>query len=350
MPHTSPQPLAPVPAITRSGGRRRAGALAAAVALVMLAVTACSSDDGEAAITVGSRSVPASTFEKQLDAIKKNKVLKDQVVQDGKLDAGAVSTWATNVVQSQVAVAAVKKAKGEVTSEDRAEALNRAREFFGSDAAFDAFPDWFKAGVLGVDAFVPAYIRMNTPRPTEAVLRQAYDESLTRNCASKRYVSRIVTTTEATASAAAAEVAGGADFGQVAGRVSTDQQSAQAGGALGCLDGQQVDATLAATAAATPLGQVSAPFSTPEGWQVVKVVDVATALPYDEVKSEIRTELQYGRPGQEALAKAVAGADVTIQPRFGRWVVREGRGMVVERTPASSSSSSSSSTTTTTKG
>lgn len=343
MPETAPFPSAPL-------ARRRPFRVIVAVAALVAMAAACSSDDGEAAITVGDREVPASTFEKQLDAIKNNQVLKSQVVHDGKLDEGAVVAWANNVVQSQVAVEEVTKANGSVTSEDRAEALNRSREFFGSDEAFDAFPGWFKAGVLQVEAFVPAFVRMNTPKPTEQTLRQAYDESLARNCASGRYVSRILTSDEGLARAAAADLAAGADFAQLAGRISTDDASKEAGGAIGCLDGAQVDATLAATANATPLGQVSAPFSTPEGWQVVKVVDVGTALPFEDVKSEIRIELQYGRPGQEALAKALAGADVTIQPRFGRWVVRDGRGSVVERKTGRSTSSSSSSTTTTTTG
>lgn len=317
---------------------------------VVVLLAGCSSSDSPAAVTVGSETESRATIDGDLKAISTNSVLKDRVVTNGKLDPAAAAVWLSALVGTMVAQPAVEKAKGDISSEDRADALNRLREFFGSDAAFKAMPDSFQARALQQFGFVSAYVRLRTKRPTEADLRKAYDGSLARNCASRRYVSQIISPTEELSRAAATDLAGGTSFSQVAQRLSTDKASAQRGGALGCLDGQQsVDATLAATAAATPIGQVSQPFSTSAGWQIIKVEDVGTVLAYDKVKSEIRSELQYGAAARAKLKKAVATAKVKIDPKYGRWVVTKGDGRVeAPKSAATTTTTQAGSTTTTT--
>jgi parvulin-like peptidyl-prolyl isomerase len=336
----------------RSAPRWRRGAPAAALVVLALLLAACGSSDGPAGITVGSEDVPIKTINEELNAIAKNKVIASQAAVDGKIRPDVAASWLTTDVQIQVAKQAVERANQRTSDEDRAEALNYANEHFGSEAAFTAFPDWFKARILQQYSFVPAYVRLHTKPPTEQQMRTAYDSSLGQNCASRRYVFRIVTADEATARAAAAEIGNGTDFSQVASRVSTDASSRQQGGALGCLDGQQqLDPTLRSTVDATAVGSVSAPFSTADGWQIVKVDDVGKVLAYDKVKSEIRATLQYGPAGRAALAKTMAKARVKVDPRFGRWVVKDGIGHVEEPKPAATSTTSTpgepSSTTTT---
>jgi hypothetical protein len=347
MPETLSQPSAP------RGGRRAPAVLLLALALVL---AACGSSDDPAGITVGSTEIPTKQIDLELDAIAKNKVIASQAAVDGKIRPEVAESWLTTDVQIAVAKNAVQKAKEKPNAEDRAAAINWGNEHFGSEQAFNAFPDWFRAKVLLDYAFVPAYQRLHSKPPTEQQMKDAYTSSISRNCASGRYVFRILNPTEATVRGAAQQIAGGTDFSQVAQTVSTDPASKEQGGALGCLDGQQVDPTLAATANGTALGTVSAPFSTAEGWQIVKVEDVGTVLAYDSVKSEIRNSLQYGPEGRAALDEAVAKAKVKLDSRFGRWVVTDGQGhVVVAKSGASKSSTTTSSapgepsTTTTTK-
>jgi hypothetical protein len=322
----------------RSAPRWRRGPLAVFLLVLSLLPAACGSSE-DAGITVGSEDLPITTVNDELNAIAENQVIASQAAVDGKIRPEVAASWLTTDVQIQVAEHAVEKAKQRPTREDRAEALKFANQHFGSEAAFTAFPGWFKARILEQYAFVTAYVRRRTKAPTEQQVRAAYDSSLGQNCASRRFVFRIVTADEATARAAAAEIGKGTDFSQVASRVSTDSTSRTAGGAMGCLDGQQLDPTLTATANATAVGSVSAPFSTAEGWQVVKVEDVGTVLAYDKVKPEIRATLQYGPAGRAALAKAMAQARVKVDPRFGRWVVKEGVGRVEEPRSAATSTS-----------
>jgi parvulin-like peptidyl-prolyl isomerase len=337
MSKTFSQPSAP-----RRG--RRAPFVVLAAALVL---AACGSSSGDSAgITVGSTEISTKEIDRELNAIAKNKVIASQAAVDGKIRPEVAESWLTSDVQIAVAKNAVKKAKKKPSSEDRAAALNWGNEHFGSEQAFNAFPDWFQAKVLLDYAFVPAYQRLHSKVPTEQEMRDTYTSSLTRNCQSGRYVFRILSPDQATVQAAAAQVAAGTDFSQVAKTVSTDAASKEQGGAIGCLDTQQRDATLTATANATPLGSVSPPFSTSEGWQIVKVEDIGKVLPYDQVKSEIRDTLQYGDEGRAALNQAVAKAKVKLDPRFGRWVVTGGQGHVV----APKSKSSRSTTTTSAPG
>jgi PPIC-type PPIASE domain len=321
--------------------RRRAPAVLLLAAALVLAACGSSSDDA-AGITVGSTEISTKEIDRELSAIAKNKVIASQAAVDGKIRPEIAESWLTTDVQIAVAKNAVQKAKGRTSGEDRAAALNWGNEHFGSQQAFDAFPDWFRTKVLLDYAFVPAYQRLHSKTPTEQQMRDAYTSSLSNNCKSGRYVFRILSPNEATVQAAAAQVAGGTDFSQVAKTVSTDAASKEQGGAIGCLDGQQLDATLTATANGTAVGSVSAPFNTAEGWQIVKVEDVATVLPYDKVKSEIKATLQYGEEGRAALNQAVAKSKVKLDRRFGRWVVTDGQGHVV----APKSKSSQPSTTT----
>ena len=357
MPETLPQPSS-APAPSRAGTRRalRTGARLQVVAIVaVLAVlfAACSSSDSEAAATVNSDSVSSSTVTSELATIAKNPTVKKKAVVKGKLDPSISAAWLMLIIQTQVAKAANEKAGTKIVAADRTEAAHWADGYFGDAATFAKFPAKFRESMIKRYADVPAYVRTNTPAPTAADVQTAYDESLTRNCVSRRYVSHILVATEAEAKATAAQLAAGTDFKEVASKVSTDQESGSRGGALGCLDDQQLDPTFGAAADALPLGGVSAAVQTQYGWHIIKVEDVATGLPFDSVKNEIRTDLiEQGPAGRSKLQKLMAAAKVTVASRFGRWVVKSGIGRVEAPTSASTSTStqpSSSSTTTTTK-
>ncbi len=346
MPETLSQP---------SARRRWRCAVPAALLVALVTVLAACGSDDPTALTVGPTEISTKTVNDELNTIAKNKILKSQATVKGKIRPEIAASWLTTDVEIAVAKQAVQKAKGDANDKDRAQALNWAHEHFGSDAAYNAFPDWFKVRILGQYAFIPAYVRMHSKTPTEQDMRNAYTSSLSTNCGSKRYVFRIVVPSEAQAQQVAAQVAAGTDFSQVAAQVSTDTSSKQQGGAMGCLDSaqQQVDPTFLAQANATPIGSVSAPFQGAEGWQVVKVQDVGTVLAYDKVKSEIKSTLQYGDEGRSALTKLMAGTKVKVDPQFGRWVVQQGVGQIQPPKSAKSSTTTTApagaSTTTTSK-
>jgi len=351
MPETLPHPAAARSAHARAPHDRPLARswwrIVAVVSVLALGLAACGSDS-EAALTVGSKSVDQSTVGAELAAIAKNPKIKERAVVKGKLEPGIISAWITTLVIAEVAEQAVEKAGTKIIKADRDEAKSWADGYFGDAAAFAAFPEEFRKDALARYANVPAYVRTHTKPPTAAQVRAAYDESLSRNCPSRRYVSHILLATDADAQAAAAELAAGADFKAVAAKSSTDAQSANRGGALGCIDNQQIDPAFATAAAATPAGQVSAPVKTDFGWHIIKVEDVAQALPFDTVKAEIRTGLiEQGPEGRDKLRKLTAAAKVKVASRYGRWVVKDGTGEVEPKQSSTTTTTAPSSSTTT---
>lgn len=300
----------------------------ALLTVLALVLTACGSDDS-AGVTVGSNNVSAKTLDAQLAAIAKNPALKSQAVVKGKIAPTAVATWLTHVVEIEVARQAVQKAGTKITKADKSQAQDSTESFFGGSSAFGAFPKSFRDDVIASYANVPAFVRTHTKAPTDAEVRKSYDDSLAQSCPSHRFVSQILSTSEAAAQAAAAQLAQGTDFKQVAAQSSADQQTASRGGAFGCIDQAQLDPTLTAAIAAVPVGQTSSPVQLSDGWHIIKVQDPLEALPFEGVKGEIRSNLiETGPDGTKALVKLMAAAKVTVAHRFGRWVVKDGQGSV----------------------
>ncbi|MGZ4688178.1 MAG: peptidylprolyl isomerase [Acidimicrobiia bacterium] len=352
MPETLPQlprvtthPQSPPP----GGHARTARSLVAILGVLAIVLAACSSSS-PAALTVGSRTVDETTVKEQLDAIATNKDLKAQVATAGKIKPEAAATWITQLVPMELAQGINEKAGTKITKADQTAAKDWANGVFGQ-SAFSAFPSSFKTKVINRYASIPAYIRTHTKVPTETQLKTAYAQGLQQNCPSRRYVSQILVATEATAKDLAAQIANGGNFATIARANSTDTQSAQVGGAYGCLESQQTAPIFAGSAAAVPVGQVSAPVQLSDGWHIIKVQDVEEVINFEKVKPEIVTQLR-GQEGRSKLNKLVTAAKVKVASKYGHWVVKNGQG-TVEPPKASSSTTStrapSSGSTTTTK-
>lgn len=328
-------------ASTSSPGRARSrAALVGLLALVTVAAGACSGGSAAAAVTVNGTTVSQPTVDRELAAIRSNPQLQSQATAAGArsvIDA----TWLTAVVETEVAAQAVRRAHVRITSDDRAAAQTWADGYFGDASVFAAFPKWFRDSVLARYANVPAIVRKHAKQPTDADVQADYERSLAQNCPSGRLVSHILVSSQQAALSVEAQLAAGTTFAQLAMKQSTDTASASRGGALGCIDNQQLDPTFAAAANATPVGKVSAPVHTQFGWHVIKVENVRSAVPLASVEKEIRVDLVEQSPeGMQALVKTMAAAKVKVAPRYGKWVVRNGQGQVQPRTPATSSTTS----------
>lgn len=130
---------------------------------------------------------------------------------------------------------------------------------------------------------------------TEQAVRARYDQEAARRQGEEEVHARhILVQTETEARAAMAEIKGGADFAEVAKRLSKDPGSRDSGGDLGFFKKGDMVPEFAEAAFAMQPGQISsAPVRTPFGWHIIKVEERRTApVPsFEESRQEIERKL-----------------------------------------------------------
>ncbi len=123
-------------------------------------------------------------------------------------------------------------------------------------------------------------------------------------------VSRIVVATKEKADEIRRSAAQGAPFEQLAKEQSTDEASKQQGGDIGWVKPGYKEPELLRAVDALEPNQISEPFSTPAGWQIVKVTEKRPAVQkqYADVKKVITQQLQMTKQREilEATAKELS--------------------------------------------
>ncbi|HMG28342.1 MAG TPA: peptidylprolyl isomerase [Acidimicrobiia bacterium] len=302
---------------------------ALAGAVVVAVVAAGCSSVRPPALTVNGSDISRDSVDSELAAIADNPDLKEQISgTDGTIKSGGSSIWLTHVVTQQVVDREVQRRRIAVRAADRRAGQAQAANFFGPQA-FVAFPKWFRDQTTGEFARQQALFRATGAPPSDAEVRAAYQTAMAQfrqQCPSGRFVSHILVPSQQLAAGLAAQISAGASFEQIASQQSTDTASARDGGALGCIDGQQLAPAFQQVAASLPLNQVSAPVQTQFGWHLILVRDT---IPFEQLQNGLRQRLEQQSPAaQRKLIARVARADVDVDPRYGRWVVRDGRGAV----------------------
>ncbi len=300
----------------------------AGVAAVM-ALAGCSAVR-PAALTVNGTDISRSSVDDELQAIAENPGLKGEISSsDGTIKSSGSTIWLTQIAQQPVVDREVRRRHVTVTAGDRRAGQAQAQNFFGPQV-FAEFPKWFRDRAGARFSRQQALLRATGTAPSDADVRAAYNTAiaqLRQQCPSGRFVSHILVPSQQLAAGLAAQARAGTSFETLASQQSTDRNSAIDGGALGCIDGQQFEPQFQQAASTLPLNQVSAPVQTQFGWHVILVRD---SIPFELLEGPLRQRLEQQSPeAQRQLDALVARADVDVDPRYGRWVVRGGRGSVV---------------------
>ena len=133
-------------------------------------------------------------------------------------------------------------------------------------------------------------------------------------------VSHILVTSREKADDVRGRIARGEDFAAVAKAESSDTQSAQKGGELGCniTPATEYVPEFLLAIFTQPVGEVGGPVQTQFGFHVIKVTSRQTP-PYDQVKDDVRQKLSTN--GQEKLLtwlqETVNKARIEINPKYG---------------------------------
>jgi hypothetical protein len=198
---------------------------------------------------------------------------------------------------------------------------------------FAAFPQWFQDEMVDRQARVAA-LQSELPgfTPSEASLREYFDRNMASSCISNQLVSHILVTTEAEATAVAAELAQGTSFQELARTRSIDTGSARLGGALWCTASQELadaDRDFQAGVIALQPGQTSGPVRSQFGYHIIRI----TPWDFENVRPivEQRYTQTVENPLTRLLNRSLRRTDVWVDPRYGR-AVRTG-GTVFIRPP-----------------
>ncbi len=132
-------------------------------------------------------------------------------------------------------------------------------------------------------------------------------------------LSGIVTASQAAANAAAAKLAAGQSFADVAKSDSTDTSSAANGGVLGCAVASET--TLGTDVAKLPVGGVTAPLSVNGSYLILQLTKRTPSASFAASLAAVRQAVLSAGEAKAGtvLRKVVAGSDITVDSRYGTW-------------------------------
>lgn len=298
-------------------------ALLALVAVPVLA--ACGDETDPDALEVNGTTFSQSSVDDELNAISDNETFVDFVTEqggeisssEGTINSTVTANWLTQIVIGQVAADALADAGIEVTDADREEGRSQSEQVFGNAENFDAFDTSFQDDVVDRNAALVAFDQAAAAGDLD-LSDDVIDDAIAQAkdaCESGRFVSHILVETQAEADVLALELAGGADFGDVAQESSTDGSAAQ-GGALGCYEAGTYVQEFADAVEAAELDEVTQPVQSEFGFHLILVSD----------------EPPVAQVTADALGLLVRTADVSVEPRYGSWDGENGQ--VVPPEPA----------------
>lgn len=253
------------------------------------------------------------------------KFLKSQtppfkVSHDLSADTRLTAIWLSQLIQQATIDELFATRHLHVTAADRKTAETTAAQLFPDPAIFKAFDAKFRAAMTDRTARTNAVLASYTD--TSDAAGQAYFRSHATQfgCASGKNVAHILVKTQAAAQAIVDQLAAGGSFATIATQQSTDTQSAQQGGSLGCLAAGEFVAAFQTAADAAPFGTPIGPVHTQFGYHVI-LVTKAAAPTYADVKAQVTQALQ--QQGSQSLSAAVNGLfkkfKVHVDRRFGTW-------------------------------
>ena len=275
------------------------------VGVIFLAV-----DDGPTAASIGDSSISRESVDEELQVLAENKTLQRAIERagapavsnsDGSVTAEIGAGWVSLLVAQKLAEQEVERRGLEPTKADLRRARVLAVQSVGGVNVFNDLPEWLRDRLLDRWENVAILEHELIDEPTPAL-----QQGVAEQCPSGRFVSHILVESDVEAQAVLQELEGGADFADVAERESFDQGSAEQGGSLGCIDGQDFIEPFATVAATQPIGEVSEPFTTDFGTHIVLVSDEPPASTLESAALE------------QVLNRA-RGEDVDLNDRYGFW-------------------------------
>lgn len=311
-----------------------AGALATLL-VAGVAVTAYT-DANDWAARVDGIEISERRFLDELAQFRENPTLEQGLGggSDGTVPSQLAGLWLSRLVQQELVERLADEQGVRPTQQHVQTAESIEIQQFGGEEAWGAFPEWFRDRLVVRDAVFLAVIEEVGGTPTEADLLREYEssqEEFLQACAS-----HILVETREEADAVKAELDAGGDFAVVATERSIDEGSAARGGDLGCQRRESYVEPFDSQVFTLPLNTVSDPIETQFGFHIAKVA-AREVTPFEEVRPELAQRALAAAQERFArvLLERIEGADVQVNPKYGRFEVDvQGPRVVAPEPPA----------------
>jgi parvulin-like peptidyl-prolyl isomerase len=319
-----------------------------AVLLSAVLLAACNGGVGaDEAATVNGEPIPRDLLERIVNA----QLEGPNAPEDAEQRQEATGEVQRNVLTTLIGIEIVSQLADEQGVEPSEEELEEVQaeqvELAGGEEQFDQFletigldEDEYRelivADLARRDALTAQYGEEVSDQQVEAAYEERREtEFLTRS------TRHILVETEDEADDVVDQLDEGADFGDLAGEVSTDPGSGEQGGELGDQPRGSFVPEFDEAVWNAEIGDVVGPVESEFGFHVIEVLD-ETEVSYDEAEPQLRAELE-GAAGQtpelvELFEGAYADADIEVGSGLGEWDPELGQvvepGAVGEAEPA----------------
>jgi PPIC-type PPIASE domain len=290
------------------------GALGATLALALSAgLTSCDTVPAKAA-TVNGSDISRADFERDIKALAANpSLLNITGATEASIPSGTARDWLAQVITWRAA----EDLLADRGLSPSADAVKEFQDQLTAGPAKD-LPRSMKDEIAHGAASIRTLEQLPAPSKADLEAQYAVSPASTGTLCARH----ILVKTEDEANAVLEELAAGADFAELAKQSSTEEAAKDTGGALAGTDGNaclplntfqaEYDPDFTAGLLAAQPGVPSDPVRSQFGWHVILV------RPFDEVADDM-VKLVGSAPGDAALTGALGTADVTVDPRYGRW-------------------------------
>jgi foldase protein PrsA len=305
-----------------------------ATVVVIVGLAACGSETARpAAAVVNGRRITVGTIEDSLDRFVSSKEFETAVAEQDPeaFKREYQQTVLSRLIRREVLAAEAEDAGVEVTEKDVQDQLDQVIEDVGGQEQFQTELDNRNLSQEEVEGFVRDSLIEQALReevtadlaPTDAELEEYYQDNIDQF--SEIHTAHILVETNERAvelwqrlrAAPADEVE--ELFADLARKFSIDTASAKRGGDLGFVQGSQFVPEYTQGVASLAVGEISNPVRTQFGFHVIRLID-ERSTPFEDVRDRLVGELGAQRQEeawQEFLTEAYAGADVTVNSRYG---------------------------------
>jgi parvulin-like peptidyl-prolyl isomerase len=336
-----------------------------------LVTSACGDAIRPSAAKVNGTTITKDELDEELQAIEGNSIYVQSVQQGGfdvlgKGQGTLTEDFVGRVLTRQIFLSLVhqevQRRKLTISDADIDRSQDEVVQSVGGNQVFTKFPKAYQRTLLRRNAeVVKLQQALGGPAVTDEAIKAYYDanpDQFAQTCVShilfavtgsNGQLDQAATAAQsdqllAQATAARAEIVGGADFAAVAAQKSADTSNKDQGGNLECGAAGRFVPEFEQAMDALPINEVSQPVKTQFGYHLIKVTSrdpqpLADATP--AIRQQLESEGQAGF--SDFLQKALSKAKISVNPRYGTFS-KDGQspGVIPPKAPTTTVAGSSS--------